>query len=158
MSRYRSSGILVDTGLLLVLYVGLYDPQQVERFRRTRQSFSRKDFEYILSFVDQFERVVTTPHILTEVSNFLGQLHGKVRDGCFATFSQHVASATTHEHLTPARALAGAAEFVPLGITDTSIIEAAAESHLVLTTDYRLHGRLISKGIDALNYNHFRPL
>lgn len=158
VAQYRGKGILVDTSLLLVLYVGLYDPQQIERFRRTKQSFTSRDFEFVLAFVDQFERVITTPHILTEVSNFLGQLHGHARDGCFAVFAQHLAAATTREHLPSAKHLTGTAEFVSLGITDTSIIEVAATPYLVLTTDYKLYGRLIGKGIAALNYNHFRPL
>jgi hypothetical protein len=31
-----------------------------------------------------FERMATTPHILTEVSNLMGQLTGRARAGCFA--------------------------------------------------------------------------
>ncbi len=148
----------MDTGLLLVLYVGLYDPEQIERFGRTRQSFTTRDFEFLVAFLDQFERIITTPHILTEVSNFLGQLSGHVRDGCFAVFARHVAASTTHEHLPPAEDLTNSTGFVRFGITDTSIFEVAAEPYLVLTTDYRLHGHLTSRGIAALNYNHFRPL
>jgi hypothetical protein len=158
VERYRSRGVLVDTSLLLVLYVGLYDPEQIERFGRTRQSFTARDFGFLVSFVDQFERIITTPHILTEVSNFLGQLSGHVRDGCFAAFAQHVAAATTREHLPPAEDLTNHAEFVRFGITDASIAEIAAKPYLVLTTDRRLYGHLTSKGIAALNYNHFRPL
>lgn len=148
----------MDTSLLLVLYVGLYDPEQIERFGRTKQSFTVRDFDFLLAFIDLFDLVATTPHILTEVSNFLGQLSGHVRDGCFAVFARHVAAATTREHLPTAAGLAYNAECIRFGITDTSIIEVAAEPYLVLTTDYRLHGRLTSKGIAALNYNHFRPL
>ncbi len=37
-----------------------------------------------------------------------------------------------------------------------SSMEVAAESYLVLTTDYGLNSYLISKGIIALNYNQFR--
>lgn len=158
VARYRSRGILVDTSLLLLLYVGLYDREQVERFRRTRQEFRIEDFEFVLEFVDQFRRVVTTPHILTEVSNFLGQLHGDLMYGCRAVFAQHIAAATTYEHRPPAEELTANEGFATFGITDTSIMEVAAEPYLVLTTDYALAGYLVNKGIAALNYNYIRPL
>jgi hypothetical protein len=157
--QYRSRGLLLDTSPLLLLYLGLYAPQQIERFPRTRsEGFTRKDYEFILDFAGGFDRLITTPHILTEVSNFLGQLHGYVRDGCFEVFARHVAEDSTNEHSPSAVALAGKAEFVPFGITDTSIAEVAAERYLVLTTDARLNTHLVRLGVASLNYNNFRLL
>lgn len=46
---------------------------------------------------------------------------------------------------------------ISLGLTDTSIIEVAAEPYLVFTTDYPLASRLQHRGMAALNYNNFRP-
>ena len=157
VAQYRGRGILVDTSLLLLIYVGLHDPAQIERFNRTKE-FTRKDFEYVRSFVDQFERVIVTPHIFTEVSNFLGQLSGRTKDECFALLAQHVALATTCEHSPSAESLADKEAFIRFGITDTSIVEVAAEPYLVLTTDYKLNGYLVSKGLASLNYHNFRPL
>ena len=168
VARYRSSGVLVDTSLLLLLYVGLFNPQWIERYTRTRQIgeskevFTERDFNFISSFVDRFDRIVTTPHILTEVSNFLGgkELHGHVKEGCFQVFAQHVTATSTVEHRPHAESLCNAPTFARFGITDTSIIEVAieeaAQSYLVLTTDYKLAGHLRKKGFDALNYNHIR--
>lgn len=162
VAQYRARGILPDTGPLVVLYVGLHDPAQVERFPRTRhigqEVFTSKDFEVIFALVNGFERVVTTPHVLAEVSNFLGQLQGRVKDECFNVFARHVASTTTHEHLPTAGALSSKPEFVPFGITDAAIAEVAAEQYLVLTTDARLNAHLAKKGVASLNYNNFRPL
>lgn len=157
--QYRSRGLLLDTSLLLILYLGLYAPEQIKRFPRTRsEGFTSKDYEFILTFAGGFDRLITTPHILTEVSNFLGQLHGHVRNGCFEAFARHVAEATTQEQSPPAEKLAGKAEFVPFGITDTSIAEVAAETYLVLTTDARLNAHLTRRGAASLNYNNFRLL
>lgn len=158
-AQYRSRGLLLDTSPLLVLYLGLYAPEQIERFPRTKsEGFTRKDYEFMLAFAGGFDRLVTTPHILTEVSNFLGQLHGHVRDGCFEAFARHVAEATTHEHSPPAEKLAGKAEFILFGITDASIAEVAAGTYLVLTTDAKLNAHLARQGVASLNYNNFRLL
>lgn len=158
-TQYRNRGLFLDTSPLLILYLGLYAPEQIERFPRTKsEGFSRKDYEFIRSFAGTFDRLVTTPHILTEVSNFMGQLHGHVKNGCFEAFARHLTEPTTHEHLPPAKELAVAGEFVPFGITDTSIAKIAAGTSLVLTTDARLNAHLTRRGIDSLNYNNFRLL
>jgi len=158
-AQYRSRGLLLDTSPLLILYLGLYAPEQIERFSRTKsEGFTRKDYEFIRAFVGGFDRLVTTPHILTEVSNFLGQLHGHVRSGCFEAFAKHVAEATTHEHSPPAEGLSGRMEFITFGITDASIAEVAGKECLVLTTDAKLHAHLARQGVASLNYNNFRLL
>lgn len=158
-TQYRSRGLLLDTSPLLVLYLGLYAPEQIERFSRTKsEGFSHRDYEFIRSFAGGFDRLVTTPHILTEVSNFMGQLHGHVKNGCFEAFAQHLTEPTTHEHSPPAQELANEAEFIPFGITDTSIAKVAAGTSLVLTTDAGLNAHLTRRGIDSLNYNNFRLL
>jgi len=48
------------------------------------------------------------------------------------------------------------AEFIPFGITYTSIAEVAADQYLVLTTDARLRAHLVRNGVDELNYDNFR--
>jgi hypothetical protein len=50
------------------------------------------------------------------------------------------------------------APFVQLGITDTSIIEVAAQPYLVLTDDAVLYNFLASQGTDVLNFNNIRTL
>lgn len=82
IGRYRANGLLIDTNLLLLYIVGAYDPGQIEGFSRTEQ-FDPDDFAVLYSFVQRFDLVVTTPHVLTETSNLLGGLSGHVRTGCF---------------------------------------------------------------------------
>ena len=37
MQRYRSRGILVDTNILLLHFVGSFDPSLIARFKRTER-------------------------------------------------------------------------------------------------------------------------
>ena len=71
--RYRSRGVLVDTNLLLLYFVGLYNPSLIPQFKRTR-IFTVNDFDVLQNFIALFSKVVTTPDILTEVSNLSNQL------------------------------------------------------------------------------------
>jgi len=156
ISQYRTSGVLVDTNLLLLLYVGGYNRALVAKFRRTRTRFVTADFDALRDLLDPVEKLVTTPYILTEVSNLMGQLKPPAKAACFRRFAQSIAA--MHEDHTPSAELAGKQTFVPLGITDTSILEVAAQPYLVLTQDAPLYNRLASRGIEVLNYNHIRPL
>jgi hypothetical protein len=155
LGRYRSAGVLVDANLLLLYVVGAYDRGQVERFRRTRDRFAAEDFDTLSHVLVQFDKVVTTPHILTEVSNMMGQMSGYVRDGSFELFARSV-SLMTEKH-TAATDLSKNPTFVKFGITDASIRDVAS-GYLVLTDDLPLYGYLAGQSVDVLNFNNLRPL
>lgn len=81
--RAQARGSLfIDTNLLLVLLIGALDLGHVERFKRTKP-YTRNDDELLLAFIGEFERLITTPNILTEVSNLAGQLSEPLRERAF---------------------------------------------------------------------------
>ncbi len=67
--KYSNKGLLIDTNILLLYFVGSFDRQHIEKFKRTSQ-FTIKDFDYLVILLDRFDTLVTTPNILTEVNNF----------------------------------------------------------------------------------------
>lgn len=154
IGRYRAKGLLIDTNLLLLYIVGAYDPGQIEGFGRTEQ-FDPDDFAVLYSFVQRFDPVVTTPHVLTETSNLLGGLSGRVRAGCFDLLRKSIS--LMREHHAPATTIAADPGFAPFGITDAAIAEASPGVYLVLTDDLPLYGYLSSRGVDVLNFNNIRP-
>lgn len=156
VSRHRRGGVLVDTNSLLLFFVGGYDRGLIERFPRTADRFISADFETLASLLGGFERIVTTPHILTETSNLLGQLSGRVRAECFEWLARSI-PAMRETHVAGAD-LAQREPFVKLGITDVSVIEVAAAPYLVLTDDFRLYDFLAGRDADVLNFNNLRSL
>jgi len=85
--KYQRSGVLVDTNLLLVYFIGLYDTatgyKLVNTFKYTKGNYGSEDFDALLAFLQDFRTVVTTPHILAEVSNSItGELTDPARDLC----------------------------------------------------------------------------
>ncbi len=154
IGRYREGGLLVDTNLLLLYLVGAYDERQIRGFRRTEQ-FEPEDFLVLAAFIGQFGQVVTTPHVLTETSNLLGQLSGHVRAGCFTLLRQSIS--LMREHQAPAATIAADPDFIRFGITDMAIAEASPGTYLVLTDDLPLYSYLGGRGVDVLNFNNIRP-
>ena len=152
-SVHSREGLLIDSNLLLLLFVGQYDPTRIQKFKRTDQ-FTIGDYELLADYIEQFKEVVTTPSILTEVSNLLGQLPENLR----YYFWQHFARGlkNLHEHYTPSQELGDEKGFSKFGLTDTAILEAANGKYRVLTDDFRLAQYLIGQNIDVINFNHLR--
>ncbi len=151
--RYRQAGILVDTNILLLFFIGAFDQSLIPRFKRTRQ-FTVEDYTTLISILGLFDKIVTTPHILTEVSNLSGQLGEPVRSEYFKKFSSGII--LLEEENVAGRDVAQMQEFVRFGLTDSGIIRVTRGRYLVLTDDFRLSQYLQGAGVDVVNFNHIR--
>lgn len=156
VARHASRGILVDTNLLLLYGIGLFDKDLIGRFKRTNK-YTIEDFEIVSNIVRRSPRLITTPHILSEVSNltldrvqdkpapFLDKLIGLLR----AAHELHVEKEVILEQ----------SAFRRYGVTDTGVIELAQRhKYLVLTDDFPLANYLRSCECAVLNLNHLRSM
>ncbi|HEY8751116.1 MAG TPA: PIN domain-containing protein [Tepidisphaeraceae bacterium] len=155
IAKHRSRGILIDTNILLLYMVGLVEPAIVanRRFKRT-ETFSLEDFEMLEGILEGFRVVVTTPSILTETSNLLGQLAEPARSKVFEALGRSIA--VMKERYVAADRLQRESIFIRFGLTDSSILLAARNGFLILTDDFPLSNFLASEGLDVINFNHLR--
>jgi rRNA-processing protein FCF1 len=144
---------MVDTNVLLLFFIGAFDQYLIPKFKRTK-IFSVEDYEVLVRFLSPFNRITTTPHILTEVSNLSGQLGEPARSEYFKKFSSNIT--LLEEENVASRDVAQMREFVRFGLTDTGIIRLTRGRYLVLTDDFRLSQYLQSVGVDVINFNHIR--
>ena len=155
LARYKSKGVIIDTNLLLMYLVGTYDPHRITKFKRTI-TFVVEDFYTLLEFFNYFDKIVTTPNILTEVNSLAGQLPNDIK----ALFSLNFAAQldSLDEHYKKSITLTQSPHFSKFGLTDSGIVDLAQGRYLVLTDDLRLFGYLQNVGIDAINFNQIRTL
>jgi rRNA-processing protein FCF1 len=151
-SRRRET-IFIDTNLLLVLLVGGLDPRQVERFKRT-SAYTKQDYALLAEFVGEFRQMMTTPNVLTEVSNLLGQLAEPMRRRALVGLG--ALTGRLAEKYLPSSTLVADQHFPLLGLADTSIIASVNKAVTVLTDDLDLYLRLSTAGVDVVNFNHLR--
>jgi hypothetical protein len=156
LSRYKARGILIDSSLLVVYLVGLFDRRHLINCRAIKSSFTTDEFKFLAQLVGQFDKVITTPHILTEVSNLAGRLPQTVH----VAFRRFFASVIFQfgEKNAAATDLAAAPEFTRFGIADTAIALIAPGQFFVLTEEIALYSHLSSKGVDVMNFSHVRLL
>ena len=152
--EYRTKGVLVDANLLLLYVVGVYDPNWIERFKRTSK-FVKDDFELLDRLLRHFQTVATTPPVLAEVSNFLGHLPEGARRDCTKLFCSLIPE--LDDAHCPSEELCGHPYSRRFRLTDTGIAEVSEEADLVVTDDLPLHHRLMNdEQQDSINFNHFR--
>lgn len=155
IEKHRGKGVFVDANLLVLLLVGLVSPQRILTFKRT-QNFRIDDFKTLSRLVDWFgEPLVATPHILSQVSD-LTDLSGSERGIICEIFKRSVE--TIREEQDPAKQLIRHPLFDRFGLGDTSIAAVCKHNVAVLTADVQLQVALSASGLDAINFNHVRPL
>jgi hypothetical protein len=159
-ARYVGKGLLLDSNLLLVFLTGASDPALFSRFKRV-SSFTIKDYELLVRLLASFTVLLTTPHILTEVSNLANSLPQQFKAVWFRNFATLIASGRAtpglRERWMPATELVQMTEFGDFGITDAALTRLSSEA-LVITEDYRLSGSLRSRGVPVLNFGDLRKL
>lgn len=153
-NRYRGKRILLDANLLLLWMIGSYQRSRIEVFKRT-SSFTTADFDALEAIVLQFRLLVTTPHLLTEVSNLSNALPEHLKLSWWKHFQARLCYLT--EVYEPALALTREPAFNPFGLSDAAVQHAAGDT-LILTEDFRLAGFLHLQGIGVLNFRHLRQM
>ncbi len=154
VSAYRARGVLLDANLLVLYIVGSHDPRLIGSVKATR-SFTVRDYEFVAGLVSLFDRLVTTPHVLTEVDGLSNVgLPGRHRWDYLDTFRQRIEEAV--EVQTPARDVVADPAFLRLGLTDAAVLTLGEGGPLVVSTDLDLCIALESRGLGVVNYNHIR--
>jgi rRNA-processing protein FCF1 len=148
IQKYKKRGLLVDTNILLLYIVGSLDIELIRNFGRTA-TFTTDDFSVISEFIEFFEVKITTPHILTEVSNLIGN-----RKNLQTVLKKYIE--LTQEKFTPSVEVTQNDSFNIFGLADTAIADTARDFFLVVTDDKPLFGYLINRGIDAVSLDQLR--
>jgi predicted nucleic acid-binding protein len=159
MSSRRSEALgrtlLVDTNLLVLFTVGSSDPRLIERHKRTQQ-FTAEDYRLLEDVLSRFQTVVTTPNVLTEVSNLVDQVGGPVAQ----TLQELLVSVIgkLEEQYVASSDCCGLEEFRRLGLADAAILRLAQDRGdlMILTDDIHLYLALQRSGLEAINFNHLR--
>lgn len=151
--KYKSRGIVVDANLLLVYFLGSFNPQLITQYKRT-QKYTVDDFIILYQIIKYFDRLLTTPNILTEVSNLSTALGEQIKEEYFKKFKTLVT--TLDEKIIVSKKAVKNKHFEKYGLTDAVIVELCQKKYLVITDDFPLSNLLSGVNIDVINFNHIR--
>ncbi len=138
--------VITDTSPLLLLLMGLYDKNAIEEFKRLSK-YDSDDYDLLLQFTAK-RKIIVTPQVLSEVSNFAKDLKNKFSE--FIEENKPTLERIDEKYI-PKSDILASKEVVKFGFTDTSIILAAKENNeLVLTDDFPLFGVCKKIGVDTM--------
>lgn len=155
ITTYKSHGVLVDSNLLLVYFIGKYDIERIQTFKRTCK-YTIEDFQIINKFLGYFNAIITTPNILTEVSNLLNQLPDNCKSYYYKEFKNNILC--FNEIYESSVSVCNCVYFEKIGLTDSGIAALSKGKYLILTDDFPLSSYLQSLDIDFINFNHIRSI
>jgi rRNA-processing protein FCF1 len=150
---YKQKGVLIDTNILLLWFVGTVNRSRISQFNRT-EKFVPEDYDLLVSILSYFSKIVTTPNILTEVNSLVNQIGEPERSQCYAVFAQ--AMTKLDEFYIESVDAVQLENFTKYGLTDCGIVTLAKDKYLVLTDDFKLANYLQKVGIDTINFNNIR--
>jgi hypothetical protein len=142
--------VVLDKAVLLLWLVGRTNVDLLLTFKRVK-SFKSEDLDLLVELLSDTAEILTTPHVLAEVSNFVDQSPQYAREALIRSFR---AFADSHVELyREAKALVFRPQFSALGLTDTGLLELSSQA-VILTVDYRLVGKILAMGGRAENFHH----
>lgn len=142
----KTKPIIADTSPMLLLLMGLYDETAIAEFKRLSE-YKSDDYDLLSQFVRR-RKIIVTPQVLAEVSNFAKEL----KPNKFSEFIEKNRQTfeKVDEKYIPKTDILASQQLVKFGFTDTSIILAAKENNgVVLTDDFALWGLCKTVGLDA---------
>ena len=146
------NALLIDTNLLLLIIAYNFDSSLIGR--RRLDNFTLEQGEFLKEFIADFPRILTTPHILAEVSNLADSCVPKGRHRAFRIFFSKAIN-RLEEQWTGAAALSQLEAFRRLGLTDAAIVQLANKRTKVITIDLELYQMLVAAEVPAENFNHW---
>lgn len=154
---HAEGGIFLDTNILLLLLVGQFKPEFIGTERL--KAYEKCDADLLMAFVNRFEKILTTPHVLAETSNFARQMmKGRLRTE-FLEWLHPLFCAKDQNSLSQTMPQAHEIDkqlFVRLGMTDSALAASANTRHLLLTADLDLHVATVTQGGHSINFTHMR--
>ena len=148
IDKYRTKGIAIDTEILLLLCVGLFDEGLITRFERTSK-YSIDEFKIAQGIIGQISPHLVTPHVLAEFSNFSNKL-GKRRNGYYSAIDGFLKKEI--EIFYPKEDILDEPFVSFLGFADISLFKTCRDKGCVLfTADSPLTDILRRQNIDVIN-------
>ena len=117
--KYRNKGVIIDANLMIYYFIGCYDINLLNSYKKTNV-YKIQGFELISELIDSFKTIITTPHILTEISNLSTSLNENIKQEYLENYFEKIK--IFDEHYLPATAIGSNVKIKKLGLTDSMIL------------------------------------
>lgn len=125
--------VILDSNSLLVLIVGLLDPNLFKNHSRT-SIYEKEDFENLKLLIGDYSNLIVLPNIWTELDNLLNKSFSKNYKDSYVKNIRNVVENSTEKYLQSCKAFENY-YFYKLGLSDSLILEIALECEYLISSD-----------------------
>ncbi len=154
--KYIKNPIILDTGPMTFLLIGLYDPSKKLQ-KDIWQGHTQEELKLLLNLIKPFKSIMITPQILAECTNLLNQSMNS--DKYKFLLAQIVKPLKEFGELyIEKNIILNYPEFSRFGPTDIGIVECSKKmGSLIITEDSNLKRFCHPNKIPCINFNELRP-
>lgn len=131
---YSNHGLVIDTNLLILDFVGDYNTSKITSYKRTAL-YTVKDYYLLQALIKSFRKVIVNQPILTEAFNLIDSLNNienfKLNQHLIQRLQRFAEVNYTN------RDILGMQSFIKYGFADASL-DYLSSNNLILTDDLRL--------------------
>ena len=68
--------VIIDSNIFILFLAGQINENKIERYTRN-SLYTKEDYCFLLKILAGYDRIITSPNILTEVDNILNRITGE---------------------------------------------------------------------------------
>ncbi|MDR0564201.1 MAG: hypothetical protein LBG78_04610 [Azoarcus sp.] len=144
--------VLVDTNVFILFLAGQINENRIEQYSRN-SLYTKEAYYFLLNLLFKFDRIITSPNILTEVDNILNRVSGDDKHK-YLELVKKIYKQTVEKYIKTVD-VSQNYFFDTLGVTDSSILMMAQECDLLISGDSTLCGYAISLNINTFDFKKY---
>ncbi|MES2226141.1 MAG: hypothetical protein V4480_05045 [Patescibacteria group bacterium] len=162
--KYRPTGLIIDTNVLLLFLVGKYKPEYIKEcglLHNSDKSYSLEDFRLLENIVSHFRKIIVTPQVIAEISKHSADIRKGIGDEKFSHYLKSLIKffGIAEERYQEAFCLWGMEIHIlaNFGFTDMTLLELAKRDQLpILTDDRRFYAHTYNEKVAVIKFEYIK--
>ena len=144
--------VIIDTNIFILFLTGQINENRIRNYTRN-SLYTKEDYYLLINILSTYDRIITSPNIMTEVDNILNRITGEdkykylilVKTIYKQTIEKYIQTETVSQNW----------YFDELGITDSAILMMAKECELLISGDSSLCDHAKSLNIKTFDFKEY---
>ena len=144
--------VIIDSNIFILFLTGQINENKIKNYTRN-SLYTRDDYNLLINILSNYDRIITSPNIFTEVDNILNRITGEdkykylilVKKIYNQTIEKYIKTETVSQNW----------YFDTLGITDSSILMMAKDCELLISGDSNLCDYAKSMNIKVFDFKEY---
>jgi len=146
------NSVVIDTNVFILLIIGMINPKKIPDNKRT-SIYNETHYNKLVDILAKYDKVYTSPNIVTEIDNLLNKTSGEDRYKYFKII-QEIINKSTEKYLASSEVVKNW-YFQNVGITDSIVLLLGADSDLLISGDSEVCDYARSMGINTFDFKQY---